>query len=186
MISRIIQIIIAFIALFVLSPILLFVCFFIFIIEGESCIFIQDRIWKNKISYKILKVRTMKNNKITITWKLIRKLQIDEIPQLLNIIKWDMNFIWPRPLTICDIQRLWRWTKKHIKRFSIKPWITGLWQFVFECDKNLTLKYNLHYIDHKNIFLDLYISVMTIVSLFIWRQQTKIVFNSFNKKIVWI
>ena len=76
----------------------------------------QKRIGKGKKGFTIYKFKTMEDNNISKTGKIIRKLGLDEIPQLLNIIKGDMTFVGPRPLTSFDINRLGWNTIKHNER----------------------------------------------------------------------
>jgi lipopolysaccharide/colanic/teichoic acid biosynthesis glycosyltransferase len=96
----------------------------------------------------------MENQKITCVGKFIRKLGLDEIPQLYNIIKGDMAFVGPRPLTQFDIERL-KWNKpKYSKRWSVKPGITGFAQLSKICNANLSMENDLFYIENKGFLVD--------------------------------
>ena len=80
----------------------------------------------------------MDNNKITALGNFLRRTGIDEIPQLINILIGDMNFIGPRPLTKQDIIRLEWNTNFHDIRWGIKPGITGLSQLSPICNKRVS------------------------------------------------
>ena len=96
----------------------------------------------------------MKNGEITTMGKVIRKLGIDELPQLWNIVLGDMNFVGPRPLTQFDIDRLEWNTTSHKIRWTVKPGITGMAQLSNICDKEVSWNNDLEYINHRSGSLD--------------------------------
>lgn len=97
----------------------------------------------------------MENQKVTFIGKFLRKLGLDEIPQLYNIMKGDMAFVGPRPLTQFDLDRL-DWNKQeYAKRWSVKPGITGLAQLSKVCDSKLAMQNDLYYVENKHFLLDL-------------------------------
>ena len=106
MLKIVLDIGLAFIVLIVLSPILALVTLMILVAERKSPFFVQNRIGYNKDEFRINKFRTMHKQKITPIGKVLRKTGIDELPQLLNILKRQMSFVGPRPLTSEDIMRL--------------------------------------------------------------------------------
>ena len=147
--------IIAFIILILLSPLIVVISLLLFFQSGLKVIFIQHRIGINQVVFTIYKFKTIKNKKITFVGKFLRKSGLDEIPQLYNIIKGDMSFVGPRPLTKFDIDRL-NWNKPEFnKRWTVKPGITGLAQLSRTCSSSLALKNDLYYIENKSFFLDL-------------------------------
>lgn len=92
----------------------------------------------------------MKNGEITPIGRIIRKLGIDEFPQLINILKGDMSFVGPRPLTAHDVNRLgWDGTE-YTYRWSVKPGLTGRAQLVNVCDKNISWEQDQLYIKTKS------------------------------------
>ena len=143
-------------------PILLLTSFVVFFSKGESILFKQKRVGHNKKEFIIYKFRTMNNEKITKAGRIIRRLGWDEIPQLINIIKGDMAFVGPRPLTEFDIKRL-KWnTTNYDQRWSVKPGITGLAQLTNVCDANLSIKKDFLYVKNKSIALDLKIIIRSL------------------------
>ena len=93
----------------------------------------------------------------------LRKSGLDEIPQLYNIIRGDMNFVGPRPLTQFDINRL-NWNKPEFsKRWTVKPGITGLAQLSKTCNSSLALKNDIYYIENKSFSLDLKLIVKSLL-----------------------
>jgi lipopolysaccharide/colanic/teichoic acid biosynthesis glycosyltransferase len=108
----------------------------------------------------------MKNDpRITPLGKILRKTSIDELPQLINVLKGDMSLVGPRPLPLRDyggIDHDW-----HRRRFSVRPGITCLWQVKgrhqIPFDKWMEL--DIEYIDNWSLFLDLKILIKTIPAI---------------------
>ena len=116
--------IISILILFGVSPILLSSILLIVLFDNKNPIFVQERIGKNMKPFKIFKLRTMNNNKITKLGYYLRKYSIDEFPQFFNVILGDMNIIGPRPLIAPE------YIKENIyenfnDRTQILPCITG-------------------------------------------------------------
>lgn len=147
--------IVAVIALIISLPIAFIISIIILLGSGKDVLFKQKRIGLNKTEFVILKFKTMENQKITSIGKIIRRLGLDEIPQLVNIIKGEMAFVGPRPLTGSDIDRLGWNNDDYKKRWSVKPGITGLAQLTNICDSNLAMKNDLFYTENKSFGLDL-------------------------------
>ncbi|MGB1103902.1 MAG: sugar transferase [Crocinitomicaceae bacterium] len=138
----------------ILSPFLVLVILLILLIEWDKPFFLQDRIGKHKQPFTIIKFRTMKKGKITPLGDLLRKTGIDELPQLINIIKLDMSFVGPRPLTQGDIERLAWMSDFYTKRWSVRPGIVGLAQLSPICHKKMSWFYDRFYIENQNLSLD--------------------------------
>lgn len=123
--------------LILISPLFL-ILFFICFVETGRPIFIQNRIGKNQKSFKILKFRTMKidtpqlashlinQRSLTKFGKLIRLLKLDELPQLINVIKGEMSLVGPRPCLHNQKELIIERKKNNI--FTVRPGITGLSQ----------------------------------------------------------
>ena len=147
--------ILAVLLLILSMPIVFISAVLIFFPKGRAIFFKQKRIGLNKKEFTIYKFRTMENDKTTSIGRIMRKLGWDEIPQLINIIKGDMAFVGPRPLTQFDIKRL-KWnTSNYHQRWSVKPGITGPAQLTNVCDATLSIRKDLFYIENKSLILDL-------------------------------
>lgn len=145
----------AFIILILSSPLLLTLSILVYFQSGSNVIFNQKRVGEKRTDFIIYKFRTMEQNKVTFTGKCIRKLGLDELPQLLNIIKGEMAFVGPRPLTIEDITRLGWNSTEYDKRWAVKPGITGKAQLISICDANLSIQNDMWYVDNQSFWVDL-------------------------------
>lgn len=133
--KRILDFIIALIALICLSPILLVVTIWLhFANKGAGAFFLQERPGKDAKIFKIIKFKTMTDERdadgnllpdaerLTKVGKFVRSTSIDELPQLINVLKGDMAFIGPRPLLV---QYLPYYTKREKLRHTVRPGISG-------------------------------------------------------------
>jgi O-antigen biosynthesis protein WbqP len=128
------------IGLLVMLPFLLFVTLLIFIEDGFPIFFVQKRIGLAKKTFTIFKIRTMKKNTPELgthdvekrfqlkTGRIIRAFKLDELPQLINVLKGDLNLVGPRPGLETQIKLKDARIAKNI--FSVKPGITGLAQIM--------------------------------------------------------
>ena len=115
---------------------------------------------KNKIVFKA------KNDpRITRLGSLYRKSSIDELPQIINVFKNEMSFVGPRPPIISEVKQ---YELKHLKRISVKPGITGLWQVSLRQDNNFDrwVKKDIEYIDNWSLMLDFKIIFKTFNEIF--------------------
>ena len=172
-IKRVIDILGSFIGLIILSPVFIVTSILVYIKLGSPIFFIQKRVGKNNKVFNMIKFRTMKNDKnkfgeylsdeerLTPFGKKLRSLSIDELPELINVLKGDMSLVGPRPLLV---EYLELYSDKQIRRHEMRPGITGLaqvngrnsisWSERFEMD--------IDYIDTYNLFLDIKILFMTV------------------------
>lgn len=175
-IKRIIDIVCSGLGLIVLSPILLIIAILIRIKLGSPIFFIQDRVGKNGQIFKIIKFRTMLDatdkwgeplhdkERLTTFGKLLRSTSIDELPELINVLKGDMSLVGPRPLLVEYIPN---YSKEQWRRHEVKPGITGwaqingrnciTWKRKFELD--------VWYVDNISVFTDIKILLKTIVKV---------------------
>jgi len=134
-IKRLLDIIISFIALVVLSPVLLIVIIWLhFANKGAGVFFLQERPGKNAEIFKIIKFKTMTDERdkngqllpdlqrITKAGNFVRKSSLDELPQLINVLKGDMSLIGPRPLLV---KYLPLYNENQARRHEVRPGITG-------------------------------------------------------------
>lgn len=158
------------IILILVSPLILVIAILLYLQSRTHVIFSQKRVGLHENEFIIYKFKTMENQKITPIGKVLRKLGLDEIPQLVNILKGDMAFVGPRPLTRFDIDRL-KWNKpEHTKRWHVKPGITGLAQLSKICDSNLAMKNDLFYVENKGFLLDLKLIIKSLLVPIIGKQ----------------
>ena len=125
------------IIMFFLSP-LIFLIFIICFLESGNPIFIQKRLGKNQKPFHLIKFRTMKVNtpsiashlinktSVTRFGRVIRLLKLDELPQLINVIRGDMSLVGPRPCLLNQLELIE--LREKYKIFRVKPGITGLSQ----------------------------------------------------------
>ena len=162
--------------LMLMLPIMVFASLLIFIEDGLPIFFRQERLGKNKKIFNIFKIRTMKNGAPQLgthavsesfllkVGKLIRKIKLDEFPQLINVIIGDMNLVGPRPGLITQEMLLSERERKNI--FKIKPGITGLAQILgydMSNPKKLS-EVDLIYMKNKSKYFDLMILFGTFFS----------------------
>ncbi len=155
--------ILALILLILIMPLYLFISLSLFFFGKGGIMFNQIRIGENKSEFLICKFRTMSDNKVTPFGRILRKLGLDEIPQLLNVVRGDMAFVGPRPLTQYDINRLEWKDDKFLQRWSVKPGITGAAQLVKVCDKNVSMSEDLNYVSNKCFSLDVKIFIKSML-----------------------
>jgi exopolysaccharide biosynthesis polyprenyl glycosylphosphotransferase len=189
--KRIIDIVGSAALLIVSAPLFAVVTMLIRLDSPGPVFFAQDRVGLNKRRFKILKFRTMvegsdqqqlmlehlnevegpvfkiKNDpRVTRLGRFLRRFSIDELPQLVNVLKGDMSLVGPRPLPVRDVDRIdVQW---HKRRFSIKPGITCLWQVNGRSNIgfNEWVRMDLDYIDKWSLALDLLILMKTIPVVF--------------------
>ncbi|MFK8037989.1 MAG: sugar transferase [Crocinitomicaceae bacterium] len=160
--------------IFILAlPIILFTAFLILIFERKWPFFIQERLGINKVPFILYKIRSMHQNKVTFIGRVTRRTGIDELPQLINIMKGDILFVGPRPLAQTDIERL-EWTSNYYSfRWAIKPGLTGLAQLSPLCNKKVSIFWDKYYTINKTIWLDLKIILTTFFMLFLGKNRVK-------------
>lgn len=176
--KRLIDFILALIGLIFLSPIFVLVLIALAFANQGKPFFFQQRPGKNGNAFMIVKFKTMNDKKdkegnllpdadrLTPAGLFVRKTSLDEIPQLINVLKGDMALIGPRPLLM---QYLPLYTKEQARRHQVRPGITGWaqvngrnaisWKKKFELD--------VWYVDHISFLLDLKIIFLTIKKVFI-------------------
>ena len=158
-------------------------------IESKGPIFFkQERVGLNGFAFKIWKFRTMSVNagelqlqleaqnesrdgvlfkvrsdpRVTSVGRILRRLSLDELPQLINVLFGQMSLVGPRPLPLRDVERFAEW---HHVRHQVLPGMTGLWQISGRSDLDEfddAARLDLYYIDHWSLNLDIEILVQTI------------------------
>lgn len=150
----------------------------------------QERIGKNGVVFKIYKFRTMVKNsesngvafatsndrRITPFGKMMRKSRLDELPQFFNVLKGDMAVIGPRPERPFFVEEIANVMPFYETRHVIKPGLTGWAQVNYSYGESIEeslikLQYDLYYIKHRSIFLDISITFKTITTVLFYRGQ---------------
>lgn len=174
--KRIFDILISIFLLVILSPVFLVVSFAILCAMGRPIYFVQPRPGKNGRVFFLLKFRTMvqttpskgvslcHNHQVTALGKLLRRMSLDEIPQLLNVLRGDMSLIGPRPLLV---EYLPLYTAEQNRRHEVRPGITGWAQVNGRNAISWEDKFRLDvwYVDNKTTFLDLKILFLTLLKV---------------------
>ncbi len=187
--KRILDILLIFIFSILLIPLFLISIIFISILDGYPAVIKQTRVGLHGKNFNMYKLRTMKKNshlereqlqrlneqsgplfkiendpRIIKGTKFLRKFSVDEIPQLINVLKGEMSLVGPRPLFPEDNSYF---DENYLRRLNVLPGITGLLQINDRNtdDFNIWFKYDLEYIENWSIFLDLKILIRTPISI---------------------
>ena len=177
-----IEFIFCLILLMLAVPICIFACIAIYIELGVNPIYTQKRVGLNGRIFKIYKLRSMyidaekdgpkwaseNDERITKVGRIIRKTRIDELPQLVNILKRDMSFIGPRPERPELIKEFLKSIPDFNDRLLVKPGITG-WAQVnggYSLTPKEKLEFDKYYIQNRGFKLDLLILLKTIIVIF--------------------
>jgi len=197
LLKRLADIIISLTAIVLLLPIFIIISIAIIMSSGIPVFYLQERIGKDWKKFKIIKFRTMVNNaekigpgisssydkRITPIGKILRKFKIDELPQLINVLKGDMSIIGPRPELLKYISR---YENEYSKILKVKPGISDYASVKFrdeasilqtaEDSESFYLKdilpekiklYN-KYIEEMNFFVDIKILFLTFKAILLW------------------
>lgn len=168
----------ALVGLIILSPVIILVSIGLYFANAGKPFFFQKRPGKGERIFNIIKFKTMNDKKsadgqllsdaerLTSIGAFVRKTSLDEIPQLINVLKGDMSLIGPRPLLV---QYLPLYSDKQKKRHQVRPGITGWaqvngrnaisWEQKFELD--------VWYVNHLSVLLDIRIFFLTLKKVFI-------------------
>ncbi len=171
--KRIFDLLISCILIVILFPVMILISIAIYITMGSPIFFIQTRPGLNNKLFRIIKFRTMTSKiyesdnhlsdhqRITKLGNFLRKTSLDELPELINVLRGDMSIVGPRPLLV---QYLKLYNNKQIKRHEMKPGITGLSQINGRNQASWEKKFELDiwYVENWSFFLDLKILIVTI------------------------
>lgn len=187
--KRFVDIVVASLAIILLAP-LSSVIAAIIVADGGKVFFGHERVGLHGRPFKCLKFRSMKlnsqelltdllanddearaewnehyklKNDPRITWfgNFIRRSSIDELPQLLNVLKGDMSLIGPRPVMVEELQRYGEYASEFL---SVKPGVTGLWQVSGrnDLDYEQRVALDIEYVRTRNMFMDMSILIRTV------------------------
>ncbi|MCH7709583.1 MAG: sugar transferase [Myxococcales bacterium] len=147
--------------------------------SSGPALFVQDRVGRDGRVFKLYKFRTMfadadpyalapqdkLDARITPFGRWLRATSIDELPQILNVLRGEMSWVGPRPEMPFIVDTYDEWQRR---RLSVKPGITGMWQILGRKDLPLheNLQYDFYYIRNRSLALDLSIIIRTIGAVF--------------------
>lgn len=182
--KRVLDLVVASAALVLLAPFLALVALLIRLDSPGPVLFRQQRYGFNQEPFRIFKFRSMTtfhetafeqarpgDLRVTRVGRILRRWNIDELPQLLNVLKGEMSLVGPRPHALAHDRAFERRIARYARRHNVKPGITG-WAQVHGCrgetrtDEAMRsrVEHDLWYIDHWSLWLDLKILVLTVVS----------------------
>lgn len=186
--KRILDVICSVVALIVLSPVFLVTALAVRS-DGGPAFYKQTRVGKNNTHFEMYKFRSMCKNaenlqddlmkynemdgpvfkikgdpRITKVGKFIRKYSIDELPQLLNIVKGDMSIVGPRPPLVREVEQ---YNSYQMQRLLVTPGLTRFWQAYGRSDLSFDdwMDMDMKYIKRRNIFLDIKLIVKTVFAV---------------------
>jgi exopolysaccharide biosynthesis polyprenyl glycosylphosphotransferase len=195
--NKLYQILVRFIEIFLsITGLLIGACLLPIIIIGNALgnkgklLYNQKRVGLNGKNFKIYKLRSMVKNaesegavfatindaRVTPFGKFLRKSRLDEVPQFINVLKGDMAIIGPRPERPVFVKEIAEIMPFYLTRHIIKPGLTGWAQVNYSYgqtidDSLIKLQYDLYYIKHRSIFLDINITIKTISTILFYRGQ---------------
>ncbi len=213
--KRLFDIIFSFFGLILLSPIFFITAFLIWKQDFHSPLYIANRVGKNKKIFKMIKFRSMiinadksgvdstgsNDTRITKVGKYVRKFKLDELTQLINVLKGDISLVGPRPNVKSETDL---YTDQELKLLTVKPGITDISSIVFSDEgeilkwhKDPDLAYNqlirpwksrlsLFYIQRRGMKMDILLILATILSIFSRKKSLKllnIILKSYNAPI---
>lgn len=193
--KRIVDFLLSLLAIGCISPIMLVTAVWLYYAnKGSGAFFFQQRPGKDGKIFKVVKFKTMTDERdrdgnllpddkrLTKIGKFVRSTSLDEIPQLINVIKGDMSLVGPRPLLV---QYLPLYSKEQTRRHEVRPGITGWaqvngrnaisWKQKFE--------YDVWYVDNMSFWLDVKILFLTVKKVFVREgisSQTSVTMEVFN------
>ena len=179
--KRILDVLLAVFGLLVSLPVTLITAFLIKQESPGPIFYLQERVGERDIPFNVIKFRSMRqdaekdgavwamknDNRVTRIGKFIRKVRIDEIPQMWNVLKGEMSFVGPRPERPVFVKQLTQSIPYYSLRHSVKPGISGWAQVCYpygasEEDALRKLEYDLYYIKNQSIFMDMLVIFRTV------------------------
>lgn len=181
-IKRVFDLVVAIILLFLMMPVIALTALIISFETGKPIIYRQERVGLRGKTFQVLKFRSMRqdaekdgkpkwattdDNRVTSFGRFIRRSRIDELPQLINVLRGEMSFVGPRPERPVFVEMLTEQIPFYAVRQSVKPGLTGWAQVRYSYGANVEqsmrkLEYDLYYVKNHTLFLDLLILLETV------------------------
>lgn len=182
LVKRLTDVIAAAILLFLALPVLVLATFAIVLESGFPILFTQERVGQGGRGFKVLKLRTMRTDaegdgvarwatvndeRVTRVGRILRKLRIDELPQLINVLSGEMSLVGPRPERPVFVEQLREQVRFYDLRHSVKPGLTGWAQIRYSYgasveDAKRKLQFDLYYVKNNSLVLDMLILAETV------------------------
>lgn len=180
--KRVLDIVFSLAAMVILSPLFLATALAVRLDSPGPVIFRQTRLGLNARAFDIYKFRTMcvgaesmgsgvysgaDDDRVTKVGRVLRALSIDELPQLVNILRGDMSFIGPRPPLTYHPWLLEEYTPEQLRMFAVRPGMTG-WAQVHgrkDVEWHKRIRLNCWYVDHISLWLDIKICFLTVLQV---------------------
>lgn len=183
--KRVIDLTVSIIILILTLPLWFCISIILFIANDGKIFFKQKRVGKNNVIFYVLKFKSMNDktdingnllkdiDRLTPIGKFVRKTSIDELPQLINVLKGDMSIIGPRPLLV---EYLPYYNSYHIRRHEVRPGITGLAQVEGRNQLTFGERFNLdvEYVDNLSFINDLKIFLKTILKVLLPKNDIQL------------
>lgn len=180
--KRMFDVAVSLILLLLTLPVTLLTALLIFLESGSPIFYRQERVGECGQVFKVLKFRSMRHDaekegtpqwakknddRVTRIGKVIRSLRIDELPQIINVLRGDMSFVGPRPERPYFVEQLAGEIPHFLNRHTVKPGITGWAQIRYPYGSSVEdalqkLQYDLYYVKNHSLFLDLIILLQTV------------------------
>jgi len=178
-IKRLIDILVSSVALLLFLPLILLIVVLIRMESKGAVLFKQDRVGKDGKIFSLYKFRSMAKDaekdtgpvmaksddrRITKLGRILRRTRLDEIPQLINVLKGDMSLVGPRPERPFFVERFKKEIPGYVQRLQVRPGVTGLAQVHsrYDISARSKLRYDLLYVRNHSLFLDMEIILRTI------------------------
>jgi exopolysaccharide biosynthesis polyprenyl glycosylphosphotransferase len=185
-VKRVTDVILALLALILVAPLLALLALLIRLDSPGPVFYVAERVGRKGVKFRCFKLRTMvagadeqkeelrnanerngpffkmeNDPRITPLGRWLRKLSLDEIPQLWNVLRGDMSLVGPRPHPVDDYER---YDIEHLRRLDVKPGVTGLWQVTARRDPSFdtNMALDLEYIENWSLWLDIKIALRTV------------------------
>lgn len=191
--KRLVDVVVSLIALVITAPLAGLAAVLIKLTSPGPILYRQERLGRDSVPFTLLKFRTMvadaesetgpvwasdNDPRITPVGRWLRKTRIDEIPQLINVLRGDMSLVGPRPERAVFIQKLSEKIPFYAERLLVPPGITGWAQVMAPYaasieDTRRKLQYDLYYIKHMSFFLDVFIFLKTLKTVIFGRERKK-------------
>lgn len=156
----------------------------ILVTGGGPVLFRQKRLGLGRRPFVLFKLRTMRNGAVTPLGRWLRELGIDELPQLVNIVRGDMSLVGPRPLTLADVDRQGWSHPRYDVRWSVRPGLTGPGQLRLRgpCDARVTWRYDRRYARQGSLWTDIAILAASGVVVLAGKQRARQLLRRFVEK----